>query len=978
MDIKKVILKNNVMFGFVIEDAQEDYPIIAKQLHTTVILDQLLSDGWQLFGLPYDLRKGDVKAEELPSITYSEAGLNEDEEQYLMDMCVDVYTEVELKSKLCKEVALAHMKFKDGSDKIKTRSELIQFLDSLEEGFDIDSEVMYMPLNSFVSKSALFSVDEYFAALNAKYRRIIESRRKISLRNHMRLLKTFNALGLPSSFTAKEFIDMYMSWGVCGIDFLPYDKQQKDSNLIFGSTVHYDMPDESMPYLRERILTYLKTDRSFHIPTAMKGSKLVPYDSDSILEEKARANMLLGMNYISPIIAETRITEQVTTFIGESLTVMYNTEQIAFINEDGRRINISGYSVVAPYGRGMNIRHELWNLLDPEVKIEFFEEAYLRSLEQQIISNSTENVQVSSIKALRSTGVGIRPALKYMLMSDSLIDTAFETIYGEEATAGNEEEKRVMIDNDVHDYLEGQIPYGTRKYDSITELLENIIAGITNIDMVETSSNSDRSTSTSIDYFNHLKVARKYLGISLQEISDIVSVITKDSTDVEFHSQQGSMRMRVFPRKMKRKGYIADRNNYMLKAAMTATNYHYITEVYREVGPKGKVNPNHCAVRALEFYTEDGRATTQVIEWIKQVIDAEIQKNIPFRQMQKMRDTIPALVPGAIFEALIKGTISIPKTISDSVIPVPQNIIDVIAKNVEEKLDSIYAFQEMAIIKPRDGWFHYITNADIIGDNVIPKRGFTILEKPLPPIWEDSRKIPAPVKQKWVAEGYVENMDYRGFSPFYKRTSIINFDTARGAKNPLDEPLSLPAYWAWINNYKDTFPLDCEFVKPRESYYIGLYEPIKNFEGIEFDMEEDTEEGYNKLPAPVKLHMFGLDPVVKLTREIVFQRHPELVSFFEIKEALPAPDGGVRPFMNYSVDDFLYFGTFDEMHFDRTFDKDRMRPFAVFGEYLHFPDGRRKYTEIPHLDPSKYAVEHIRDRKYMVEDLKGQLWEVIV
>jgi len=978
MDLRNIITKNNELFGFMIQDGDEQYPVIAQSLHTPIMLDPLLDDGWELFGLPYDLRKGDIKSLELPTLTYTEVGLDDEKEQFLRDTCVDIYKDVDLKSKLSKEVIYAHLKFRESSNKIKTREEFIKYLESLKHGFDLDSELVYMPLNSFVAKEALFTVEEYFNSDNSTYRSLILKRRTLSVRNFLRLLRAFKANGLSDTFVPKELVDMYFSWGICGINFQPYDKQVKDSNLRLGASATYNQAEADTPYLRENILTYLKTNRSFHIPQALKGTKFKPYDDEANIETKAREIIMLGEEYIEPILLETVIFEQVTSLHSEELSVKYNDNRIVYKTNSSETQEVS-IEVVAPFGEGKTIRQDHWNLLSPEVQKDFFEESFLKALEVDMIERSTEHVKVSTLQALRSVGVGIRPALKFMLQSDSLIETAFETIYGEDAVAANDHEKMIRIDNEIHNFLDGEIPEGTRLYDAVAELLENIISGTTNIDMIDAGVNSDRATSSSCGYYRYLKVARKYLEVSLEELAQGVSTVTKDSQFIEFGSEVGRIRIPINARRNKRKGYEADRSKYSIKAVTTANNFYYVTEVYTELGPKNNPRPRHVAMKVLEFYTGD-RSAVKCMDWIKSVLVEQIQNNIPYKDQSKVITMMPVALPTLVFEAGMTGRITIPKLISaNTVISVPADIQQAIFKNIEEKFDSVYAFSELAIINPKDGWFSFIANAVLIGDVVVPFADKKIIEKPLPPIWTDNKNLPPAVVAQWIGQNYIAQ-GFRGYEPFYKRTSIINFDISGGgigtSRPALSEPLSVPSYWKWAQEYKDSFPKNKELVAPRSSYYASLYEGLSSFDELDFMQVDDSE--YIDI-SPVDNHRYGLDPVREIDRETIFSRFPNIRQYFEIRETAAPVKYGIHKMSGYTSEDYLALGSFTAMKFDRSFPLSKKRPIEIHGDYMYFANNERlNYAEVTRLDTDVYAVEQLQGNKYIIEDIRGQLWEVLV
>lgn len=968
MNIKSLIKKHGELFGVMIEDNGEDYPILLRALHVPMFFDELQRSGWELHSLPFGFKKGDMSFETLPSITHIEAGIDSEKEQFLMDTTIGMYKEVDLKAKMVKQPA-TYLQFKESTRAVKTRDELLRFLDTNREGeLDIDVPLTYMPLNSFVAVEALFSPEEYFSEENSMYRKLIEDRRSLSLKSFIRLAKSLVKMGLPETYSAKDLIDFYFSWGICGINVKPFDKKVEDRNVLLGAPIH-SLREEEIPYIMEGTLTYMSTAGEVYRPATCQGPGYKPGMSELEMETKRRELNTYGYEYVAPILLKAIASNQITTYMSDNMTIQYDENQILF-SIDGRVITTHTLRATSPEDPAKKLSPRFYNIIDPDKQNEMFVNSYLNAVARELINRTITYVNVSSYKAILASGGGRASAFSKILNNPDFGKDAAESLLGEDdemsGTRMSNDELMRQLTGNIHNFLRGDIDKTHKLHDDLESMVSSIMEGHINIDSTFAGGKMDQLASMG-DVVETLKIAYKYLGISLEDISKAVMDVTKDTKFFDLKGKDKSVRINLFSRDAKKNGYIADFNEYKVAAAKEAMWYHYVQEVYRELGPKGNPRPKHIAVRMLGFYRgSDDRQSYNVWKYVTDLFEHEIENHVVWRDQQKMRELLPRLVPQAIFEAALKGEINFPKPISGRKLMLDTSTLEAVRQCMTEQYDSTIAIAETAI--SRDGKFYRCcVNATIMDEYVIPNKGITISEKPFSPMWIDLRNISFDKKKEWIEKSYIPDYKFTGYQPFYRQFAATHIPNNMKVTSV---PETVPSYVQWADEFKEEYPKNEELIAPRHyvySVYPGLLDD-------EYEMEV---EGGRRLPAPVAKHLWGIDPVTSISREDMFKRFPELRSYFEIIESLPPAKEGVRKFGAYSLEDFFHLSNFEAMNMAPNFGKAE-RPIAVRNNIIYFRDFHMDYSEIETLDSQRYAVKHLCGRKYIFEDINGKLWEVVV
>lgn len=141
--------------------------------------------------------------------------------QVLLDEEEAAMSEAEATEYFTREVAAQGVGFAESSEEIKTRGDLIEYLNKYRSisnaGFSTGD---VRPLNSFVARDALFTMEEIITDSTARqYMDIIERRRLIgSYHEYQKLIAFLQKEGkLGQKFEAEDVRRAYMAWGICGI-----------------------------------------------------------------------------------------------------------------------------------------------------------------------------------------------------------------------------------------------------------------------------------------------------------------------------------------------------------------------------------------------------------------------------------------------------------------------------------------------------------------------------------------------------------------------------------------------------------------------------------------------------------------------------------------------------------------------------------------------------------------------------------------
>lgn len=961
MEITKVITKYGKDFGVIISDDETEYPIILKSLYIPMILDELLNSGWELYDLPYDLRKGDITFENLPRIDFAAANISQDDEQMMLDQAVGLYKEIDLKAKMAKKPA-QYLKFRPGISKIRTRDELLKFLETVSANkLDIDDPMTYMPLNALVADEALFTAEEFFAKENYKYIKAIEERRHLTLKSYGRLVKSLLQLGLKKDFNSIDLVNDYFSWGICGLKSRFFTRSMEDSMCLIGTRVT-SLNEEDMLYIKEYHLTYMNTSGHVYYPANVSREASQVELIDSLKELRKREINKLGFEYVTPIKVSTRSSTKITMLVGENVTVQFDDNQL-FIQSDIGQVDTYSLRINSLYSPKDTLPGKFFNIYDKSIAAQMFEDAFIRSQASLLIDRITVKVDVSSYQALQLAGAGKVGSIIRMFYNPGFGKESMGDIVGTKDFSG---ERMSMTDMGIRlaeslgTYLRGEMSSDHPLFEEMEDIVYNTKEGIFNIDGVADGDSLDHMES--IDKIvEQLIVVHKYLDVPLNTMMTQIQSLIEDDKYIEFRGNDMALRINLQKRDNKLKGFVADVNLYKMDAAKEARVVQYVQEVYRELGGKANRKPRHVAAKILSFY-KDGNGSKKIWDMVKSLFIQEIENNVKWNEQDAIKESIEKLTANGLFNICIRGELTFPKSISGRTLNIEAKTVEAIRSYMDDRFDSTIALAETAVT--REGkFFRYTVNATITPEFVIPNANFVIPEKPFLPAWLNPSDFGANVMDAWTKKGFIKP-GFRGYARNYKSLAVIDIPTFR---DPEDIPMSVPAYYKYMLEFRDAYPNDREFIV-FDHYLYQVYPKLKDDEDLLEEYGEKLVESVNGV------HPWSLGDVVNLNREVLFARNPEVKNMFDTTPELGEGRERIAKFYSYSAEDFFHLQNIDNMHIVPDFG-DSERALAVKGNKVYFKGDVYNVSELDSLDQEKYAILHLRGRKYLLEDIAGTLWE---
>lgn len=949
MKITNLIIKENKIYGMNIEDGSESYPIRIESLHTPIILDTLMVEGWELYGLPFDLRMGNTKLEDLPKVNYADANITEQQEQDMIDTMAIRYKEVDLKAKLVKS-PVNYLQFQKSNNLIKTREDLIKFLEgTVGEDRDLSTPTTYMPLNSFVDPSVLLTPEEYFSSENIKIRNLIEKRRTLSFKSYSRLAEFLIQVGLNPDYKAKELVDMYFSWGICGIKFDAFERKNTRSNIILGAPLAHSISEDEMPYVRLRYLTYMDSGGTVHRTSNIQGHNWKPTLKDFAFESKRKEAFNEGYNYVAPVYVESVIDEEITHLVGDSMEVEY-TDGKMIITYNNYAYNVPTLRVRRLDNMFKFLHTRFWNVTTEESKEKLFRELYIQSICKEIADKTTVKSNVSSFKALQTTGAGPGNIFTYILEKNQSLKDIIE----------NEKERDMFVIRIV-EYMEGTLSQNYKYYSEVETFVNDVVDGNINIDNTSDGQDSDNAEGFESIY-QAVYVANKYLGVSLDTIYKQVMNIDVDQPHLDFVGTEKSIRLPITKKDAKRKGYQADINAYRNEQAKTATEWMYVTNTYRELGPLG--NRKHAAAEILVFYRD--KSTEALENYITNLVNEEISNFVPYQQQEAFRSILPILVSNSLFESVIKGTITFPQSISGRTLNMNAGYSEQMKGYIQTEVESLIGISETTI--SQDGKFYrYCVNATIMPEYVLPRKGFSVKENSFIPFWFDTYGNGLDgARAQWFAQGMIPNPNYYGMHHYYRDQAVL-----RKRSDWKNDITSLFNYYNNAEEFRKQFPRDKQFVGAPTAFETK-YPNILDIDPFSRELETRTEKVGEE-------HKFAVGTMDLITRESMFAKFPNLEEFFDTDDKEEERKIGFHKFSGYDAEDAFFLKNFESLQVAPNFGS-KIKLLAVMNKTQACLSSTNvediNYIAVQDLNPETHAVVQLVGRKYLMEDVNGVLWEV--
>ena len=681
----RIINPDETTFGYKVQDGSLSYPIKEDGLWVESIIKALLESGYVLRGLPFNIvTDAGTPIEELPTITYAEAGITDQDLVDMEDMLAGRLPKATMSTLVTidEESAPIH-KFRKGKILIKTREELENFLKSITPATqNLLTETMILPLNAFVAEDALYTFEEY-KVLSSELKEKIRSTTMYTYTQYTKLVEVFKALGLKEDYTDKDVVDMYMSFGVPGLRLNVVNISREDSRYIFEANIDYATVAKSrtdaklkreIPYIRKRTQTYLQADGSYYKTATTKNGNWTPVDAES-LHAQALELQNLGSNYITPIELETLGTEEVVKFECTNCEVEYNSSMLVIKNGYAFRELRDTIIVTQPGNTKARLDSEFFNI-DKQGLQEHLENETLSTL---LTIKTTKECKGTSFKALMQYGANIISAVSLFLNTDDndlkysvnpvdaevTVDLNFDML--KKTAAGQQQLQEAgalnapMFLNVFKRYLRGNLDPSDRLYATVDYIISGLLDGTINMGFMAQGATLDKRLQHESLYTKYLVIARKYLGLSFQDIYERIYDVDITTTYVELEGNGLKLRIPIVPLENAAKAYDADRDSYRLKQVEEARILGYITKAYTELTTTKKFK-RHVAFESLTLDLTDKYKSSKIMpiidkleQWANDVIDNNYLERDPKNRECKKYSRQFAI--DALFSIIVKGSV---------------------------------------------------------------------------------------------------------------------------------------------------------------------------------------------------------------------------------------------------------------------------------------------------------------------------------
>lgn len=919
MEIKKrlVTTDSNEVNAVMINDEGEEYPVFLESLHNTIIFPALIQSGYVLDSLPYGFVRHGVRFDDLPVERYHPTA----EEEELMYNSIGAKTPYdEIKEYVSAEAATG-LATPETNYTIFTREDLLKYLDATAIASSDDD---FMPLNYFVAPDARFTHQEYFDLNNLKYRKLIEDRRILTVTKFYRMVEAFKKFGLPENYTEIDVLDVYFSWGICGLQFVPLKRVRESRPFRLSASTTVNIP------VTQRTCGFIDGMQNQHTP---KDQRHIPWklmNKDPNYVNSLTQGMQMNDTKLVEFKAPGKI--DVTTLDGVEYNVRYSSDEML----------VSTYSVVSlrvrsltDYSSYIDISLALPNKVEA-----LYEHCKIEALARLLYSKRKSLIKVSSYDALTVAGCNPKAILDYVIVKLGLHIPK---------TTTTEKDMPYIDDRDVDKYLaESQ-----HTDDDVSQFLTDVLTGEFNIDSIEQGKKLEASVNIDSAY-REIYALHHALGIPLEEIYEKYNAIDGDTQSVVFSN--GQLQHTVDTRTMNYSvnGYKRDVLEYDLQNASNCTFFTYVTLVAKEAG--SEESDRHVGI---EFFLVNKKfaEVKKVLAWIEQSYTYKVQTMIPdaAKQANQMRLT-QMFVLSRYFEIALNGTLTWPAILGGTVDNAPADIVLASRKHLERKIECITSYCKFTAQmqgNTKITFNAYCTNAYITPQYVIPRSDAPIKEVPFFAVWHDWQRTSPDVWRQLVERGVLTT----DFVPWCNRYTDEQF-VQRGFA--VDSNDSLFYYYDRANEEINSYPENKEFVSvkhPIEYMYPGAV------------LDDEPEVLTN-----IKLREGK--PVVRIGNMRMITKKDyagKLIPDTEVEK----PDTYITEFMGFSAEALLTVPNVLSKIPGQA-DKYITVIQRVGMLYVEGATEGMHYSRIGELDTDQYPVVHVNDRTYLLRSTDGKLWEVRV
>lgn len=1001
MEIKKLLMENGKVVALKIEDGDATYPIRVESLHHPDILDPLLESGWELIKLPYGLRKGNIKLEDLPKGEYSEEGISSDEEVEMAYMTSNLYETTDLKAKMS-ETNVEYIEFTPSLELIKTREELLGYLDRLNvKNLDSIDPQIILPINAIAKQSALFTVEEYFAPENMRYKDKIESLRKLSIKQFVALVDKFKELGMHGDFKLDNFIDFYFSYGIPGIN-IPILSKEVGTETIRIDATKAILDEKYVPYYKRRMLTYVDATANVYKDPRFGNSGWQPCDTEEELSKKATMLRSQGFNYIAPIKIEAKVTEPVTYFTSENYEIIYDTDVCVIKSRSGRIFEIPTVSVQDH--KFKTIRSDLYDKIVSGSK-EFYEELYLDAIATGLLEKTKVNITTSSYDALKTTGASDKSISRYIFKNEDIIQNFYATLREEQANGVGDlssegEEGSGLSDatlkglqqctfsgvyvDKAKALLQGTLHEDDPDYELISRVWDAFVDGELLVDNLQQGKLADAASNNKDNYLECFKIAHRFLGISIDEICKKVSAIDlisldsdSNETTIEFEGNGLAIQIPVKLINNTELAYQQDINDYKNAQSLKAQYVYYVEGAVEELGGVHS-EKRHVALfgKCLKLYDSNVMRTLRPVisQLTLKFYDLVEEAGYIGDDKALFANSKNAVVYSWIFQIGYQGKFKIPPVLlpdgMDELQQADPSLRTAIKNSWRNFCDSTVKMMDLTLDE-RGEFYSYCTNAMVTPYYVLPRKGFSEIKVyPFVPTFVNTlgpsfdEKVSAWIKERkmplvYESDGTIQ----RGFASDYVNCCAPAEDLSR-----LNTDVEgLPRYWTDAVKYLQEMGTDYNLGNPPHPYE-------KSRAGYIWDPVEEPRINGETGP-----QMWRVDACYQTDREAFVARNIEFSKLYNPERRVALREVGFFRFKGYEAEDFLAMSDLDDLGFLAPLEGKQAITMVVDNLTVKFGDKVARYTDIEDLyETGEYKIKRITGRKFICEDVRGLLIGVVV
>lgn len=904
--------------ALMVNDDGEEYPIFLEALHNEFFFHLMIESGYELREYPYGFVKNGVSIMDIA------------EEEFVPDTATlqSMYDAIGVK--LPYDEIIKHIKapkytvpIPDTNYTIFTREEFLKYLDCVST---VSTDDDYLPINYFVAPEARFTMEEYLNTDNAIYVNILSERRKMSLTKFYRLVEWLQQNGLGASYDQFDVVHAYFAWGLDGLNAEFLDKEVKTSKFPLSNST-----GSSLTILKST-LGFVDSDANMLIPDHMKnhiwkwGSSSQSYVNSIVKDVKPGC--------VNPCTFYADSMTNVCTMRTANGALVYSADDVFLRNRAMPSIRV--YSPIDA-GTTISLEHAL-----PCNSDSLRRHLILLAMANLILNRRKVNMRAASYDVYTLMGLDPAGIIRH-------VSRYFDRSKTDDEAGLNDD--KPLSDMDVDTILAGvQDESMQRKIDDVM----SIINGDTNIGRIAEAQFLEAACSPESIY-NILYGVHYVFGVSLEDIAEKVRTAAVGETPIVFEHDGLKAEVPMNKIDYTKNAYNLDIQENDLAAAESCKVFYMVRKVAREMG--NEKCRRHVAFDGLRVIRTD--EVNAMLDELKTHYEKLCNTSIADAHSRaEMLSRKHSFALFAFFEAALKGVVSFPPTLGAPQMKIEPARVMNYMKHVKPVIDSTLAYcirQYNGSDSEKIDYHAYCVNAYITPEYVIPRIGQSIPEFQFYALWQDWRKHPALyealINNKVVTPDFVPWTQRYTTDGFQRSLSAVNND-ADSLKNYYDASVE------YIENFVPGTP------------WSSVPHMLENLYPMFAKMREDEVSDIADVNAQQATVRLGV------TRTITFNDYADL---FGIQPAALPERQYIKRFKGFGVDELLLCKDVVSLIPDPS-----KKPFMVHASSgsIAAVDGSEKpsFVDFRRIDEfsSDFAVVNVYGGKYVIRDIYGKLWEVMI